>query len=101
MQAVDPPELRALRISVIRSVNATCGRKRRLGLRLGLFRAILGRGGGQVVGLEQEGGEGLVGFLLGRLGGDRRGVSVGGRGSGTVGVDGKGRSKCPKLTTLL
>ena len=64
-----PPELRALRISVIRSVIATCGGKGRLGLRLGFFRAILGCGGGQVVGLEQEGGEGLVGFLLGRLGG--------------------------------
>lgn len=86
---------------MIRSVIATCGGKGRLGLRLGFFRAILGCGGGQVVGLEQEGGEGLVGFLLGRLGGgDRRGVSVGGLGSGTVGVEGRGRSKCPKLTTL-
>lgn len=60
-----PPELRALRISVIRSVIATCGGKGRLGLRLGFSWAILGGGGGQVVGLEEEGGEGLVGFLLG------------------------------------
>lgn len=100
MQAVDPPELRALRISVIWSVIAACGGKGRPRLCLGFFRAILGRGGDQVVSLEQEGGEGLVGFLLGRLGGERRGVSVGGRGSGTVGVEGRGRSKCPKLATL-
>ena len=97
---MEPPELRALRISVIRSVIATCGGKGRPGLRLGFCRAVLGCGGGQVFGLEEEGGEGLVGFLLGRLGGDRRGVSVGGRGSGTVGVEGRGRTKCPKFMIL-
>lgn len=33
-------------------------------------------------------------------GGDRRGVSVGGRGSGTVGVEGRGRAKGPIFTIL-
>lgn len=65
MQAVEPPKLRALRISVILSVIATCGGKGRPELLLGFSWAVLGRGRGQVVGLEQEGGEGLVGFLLG------------------------------------
>ena len=69
VQAAEPPELRALRISVIRSVIATCGGKGLPGLHLGFCWAILGCGGGQVFGLEEEGGEGLVGFLLGRLGG--------------------------------
>lgn len=64
MQAGEPPELRALRINVILKVIATCSGTGQPALCLGFSGAVLGSGD-NAVGLEQEGGEGLVGFLLG------------------------------------
>lgn len=66
MQAVEPPELRALRINAIPKVIVRGGGRRQQALGLGVPGGVLaaGRHG---AGLEQEGGVGHVGFLLGGL----------------------------------
>lgn len=66
VQAVEPPKVRTLKINMILKVIVKDGRSSQLALSLGFAGAILDTGR-HVVGLEQEGGVGHVGFLLGGL----------------------------------
>lgn len=92
---MEPPELRAPRISVILKVIVRGSGRMQPALGLG-FGGAIGGVGSHAVGLEQEGGIGHVRFLLGGLRGHQGRSQHSGTGS-AVGVGGRGCTKNPEF----